>query len=416
MFEKSKNRDLLVLKDFFSVFLAIYPILCLYKGFFRFTLGDVLLMAFLAISFLYPEKNDNRVFPATSLVLYSGVIFLLNLFVLSSMEMGLISSYFFRFVKLVFYLLCAYKCGKKFFNPEKFEKTVIITGVVVSIFIAIQYVLFYVFEQVVIGKLPLLEIYVQDYAKRDFEFFYSFFFRPSSFFFEPAQLSQYTLVPFCFTLFSKHWKGKSKWIVAALLMMGVVLSTSGQGMVYMAIIIVIFVFSNIKSKKNILIAIVALGALAVASYFIVPPVRSAVDRLLFNDLALEARIGGYKYIFELEGIHFLIGYGYGKIPDGAYMPGAAYVWYGCGIIGLVLAIVLFVWLFVKAKSMCSRIFCVCFFIMFWATSLFYSYMLFWYMCLILWATDNEKLNWGGEKIAETYKLFFAKLKEKKRRA
>ena len=120
------------------------------------------------------------------------------------------------------------------------------------------------------------------------------------------------------------------------------------------------------------------------AYKNIDAVQFAVRRLLFEGDALEARVGTYKYISRMEGLHYLFGYGYGVVPpNNEYFAGAPYVWYGCGLVGFLLACSMFFSMFKNALSLKARTICVVFFVTFFVTSLFYNYMLFWYVTIII---------------------------------
>ena len=56
------------IKTVFCIFLALYPVLCLYTGFYRFTIGDVGLMLFTVLGFLPLPRQDRRVAPVVVLL------------------------------------------------------------------------------------------------------------------------------------------------------------------------------------------------------------------------------------------------------------------------------------------------------------------------------------------------------------
>lgn len=384
---KSRRKRRTALQTMFSVFFALYPILCIYKAFFRFTIGDIFLMFFLALGMINPPRQDSRIIPAVIFLSYTSLFFAANLFG-HVMDNSLAATYFFRLAKLIFYFLSAYVCGKKYFDIYVFKKTVMAVGLCTAAFIVFQYVAYYSMGRIVLGRIPFLQVYEEDYIIDNYQDLLDRTFRPSSLMLEPATLCQYMVVPLVYTLYSNSMRGKRKFLLSAIFIVTMVLSTSGQGVLYIAVILVLYTFTGVKRKRYAVgILIVAVTA-AVFMYFAVEPFRFAADRLLYGTDALNARIGSYKYL-DMDTVGFIFGKGYGSLPYDEYFAGAAYVWYGCGVVGVALVTLLFGWLFVKAPGRKARMLCVLFFVMFWATSLFYSNMLFWYITLILFSRESR---------------------------
>lgn len=385
---RSEKKGTSVMKTIFCVFLAVYPILCLYKGFYRFTIGDLGLMAFTVLGVLPPPKQDKRIVSVAIFLVYSVFIFLLNVFVFDSMPSWGTGTYFFRLVKLIFYLVAAFTCGKKYFDLETFEKAVITVGVAAAVFMLFQYFAFYVMGRVYLGFIPGLTIFIEEYASADYEKLYSNTFRPCSIFLEPAMYAQYMVVPTGIALFSRKLKWSTRIFFVGFFSLSILLSTSAQGIIYLAIIFAMYAFVGTKRKTNAFVFVVVIIVAALLAYAFIDAFRFAVDRLLYSEGALSARTGTYKYILDMPGPFWFMGYGYGVVPNGEYMAGAAYVWYGCGVLGFLLVINMFLSFFKNANSRVSRVLCMIFFAAFFATSLFYNYMLFWYVALII-STDNR---------------------------
>ncbi len=384
-------------KNCFSAFMALYPILCIYKAFYRFTIGDIILMLFFLISLKYPLKSDRRVSSVVLFSIYAIIMLCLNLlFSQLTATTYVASTLFFRIAKFIFYMLCVFMCGKQFFDTKVFQKAIFIISIISCFFIAYQYIMYYGAGKIVLGRIPGLTLYLDEYSKIDYNLIYSYSFRPSSFFLEPALFCHYTIVSLILVLFiDKMPTGFNRVFIAILVTAGILMSTAGQGVLYLVIVYTIYGFKGIKSKAVALCFIICAIAIALVCYNKIEVVQYAVDRLLFNENAFEARLGSYKYVFKLNGLHSIFGYGYGTTPNGEYLPGAAYVWYGCGIIGLFLSFRVFGSFYHQTKSITAKIICIMFFVMFFGTGLFYNYMLYWYFTLIL-CTANLKGDFDDE--------------------
>lgn len=384
-----KNNRTKTIQKIFSVFLAVYPLLCIYKAFFRFTIGDVLLMAFLALGLMRPQKIDFRVLSIGSFVAYTVFVFVLNLIFFKTMQLAAVLPYTLRLVKLIFYLLSAIIGGRAFFNTKYFEKALFTTSVVVCVFLFFQYIMYYGAGTVVLGRIPGLTVYLQEYLELDYETIYSYSFRPSSLFLEPANFCQFMVVPLGLALFSKNTTGKKRIFYIIIFTLGMLLSTSAQGMLYLAVVYIAYFLRGTTKKSMAAVFITIAIIAALIMYSEVDVVKTAVDRL-FNENAVDARFGSYSYLKTMEGIHIVLGYGYGVVPEEEFLAGAAYIIYGCGMFGFAFACLMFYELYKRATGNKAKTVCFIFFVALFGTSIFYNYMLFWYISIILCVKDGEK--------------------------
>ena len=389
------DNKITVLEKLFSVFLAVYPLLCIYKAFYKFTIGDVLLMFFLVLGVMKPFKIDFRVLSIGAFVGFTAFAFILNMVIFQSMESLAIPSYALRLIKLVFYLLCAVINGKAFFKTKYFERAIFITSVVACVFLFFQYAMFYGTGNIVLGRIPGLTIYLQEYMELDYETIYSYNFRPSSLFLEPANFCQFMVVPLALSLFSKNISRKERIFYIVVFTLGMLLSTSAQGMLYLAIVYVAYFIRGTKRKSFIVVFMAIAVIIVFVMYSEVSVIKTAVDRL-FNENAVGARFGSYSYLETMEGIHLVLGYGYGVVPEDEFLAGAAYIIYGCGMFGFAAVLLMFYELYKRACGNKGRLVCFIFFVALFGTSIFYNYMLFWYISIILCIKDSEKENLPSE--------------------
>ena len=401
----NKSNQIKTIQKIFSVFLALYPLLCIYKAFYRFTIGDVLLMAFLAIGIMRSQKIDFRVLSIGSFVSYTVFVFVLNLIFFKTMQLAAVLPYTLRLVKLIFYLLSAIISGRAFFNTKYFEKALFTTSVVVCVFLFIQYIMYYGTGTVVLGRIPGLTVYLQEYLELDYETIYSYSFRPSSLFLEPANFCQFMVVPLGLALFSKNTTGKKRMFYIIIFTLGMLLSTSAQGMLYLAVVYIAYFLRGTRKKSMAAMFITIAIIVALIMYSEVDVVKTAVDRL-FNENAVDARFGSYSYLKTMEGIHIILGYGYGVVPEEEFLAGAAYIIYGCGMFGFAFACLMFYELYKRATGNKAKTVCFIFFVALFGTSIFYNYMLFWYITIILCVQDDEKTSLFNAKISrKSYKNY-----------
>ncbi len=390
MAEKNKTKNIrTVLQKLFSVFLAVYPLLCIYKAFYKFTIGDVILMFFLVLGIMRPFKLDFRVLSIGAFVGFTVFAFILNMVFFQSMSSLAIPAYALRLIKLIFYLLCAVINGKAFFKTKYFEKAIFITAIGVCAFLFFQYGMFYGTGTVILGRIPGLTVYLQEYLELDYEAIYSYSFRPCSLFLEPANFCQFMVVPLALSLFSKNISRKERIFYVVIFTVGMLLSTSAQGMLYLAVVYVAYFIRGTKRKSLIVVFMAIAIIVAIVMYSEVSVIKTAVDRL-FNENAVGARFGSYSYLKTMEGIHLVLGYGYGVVPEDEFLAGAAYIIYGCGMFGFASVCLMFYELYRRAWGNKGKVICFIFFIALFGTSIFYNYMLFWYISIILCVRDSEK--------------------------
>lgn len=377
--KSSKNRV-------FAIFLALYPILCIYKAFGNFTIGDVVLIGFIVVETIKGRTFKN-IFPM--FIIYGIYILTSQMLDFSFAEdyniTSQINAAIIRAIKILFYIF-AIVClaGSRICNFFTLRRWLIIVGLATSIFMFYQYIMFFGFGKVVLGQIPGLEIYLKEYTtdNLDYEAFYNYTFRPCSLFLEPAMLAQFMIVPIAMLLFSTDEISRKK-LYLIIFTLATILSTSGQGVLYLSMVYAIFSFVFTKNKLLSIMIALSIALIGAIGYEFIEPLSSAVDRLVTGEEAQESRFGTYEYCFDLEAWRMLFGNGYGCTHDGLYMAGAAYVWYGAGIIGLFCAILLFVQVYIKCKPILSRALTLLFFAMLWGTALFYNYMFFWFFTIII---------------------------------
>lgn len=399
---EDSRTEIGVYEKAFSIFMALYPLLCIYKGISNFTIGDLILIGFFFVA-LFKQKTitlDTRTGIILTFILYAFLVLIINIFVSNVGEVYGTTSLLIRLIKFAFYMSCVLICGKNFLNRQVFKKTIFYCSLAACAFLLLQYVVFFGSGKILLGQIPGLSLHLDEYASLDYESLFANNFRPSSFFLEPALFVHYVIVALVFALFDKGSSSKSSRILLIVVFsMGIVMSTAAQGIVYLIIAFFGYALKGIKNKARAIAFIFLFICVALICFNNIEVLQNAMDRLLNNEEAAEARLGAYRYCFEMSGIKALFGNGYGTTANGEYMAGAAYVWYGCGLIGLAVILALFTASYKKSNNDISKILCVIFLVMFFGTALFYNYMVCWYFTLIM-----AKLPFGGGVILLTVLL------------
>lgn len=178
---------------------------------------------------------------------------------------------------------------------------------------------------------------------------YEYVYRPPSFFLEPSHVC-YFLIPFlCFVLFSKRVFSRRSFVEALFVTGGILLTTSGQGLVIVAFCWLIWALLqlkqlNLKSLFLILIPLLILISTIDISY--------TINRVFTSDElnAVDARSSGYSLVSEMSLPQLIIGNGFGNYPEEVYFASFADVLYCTGIIGLICVLTLFFSLFVRGNT------------------------------------------------------------------
>lgn len=383
---KNNRTEIGIYEKAFSIFMALYPLLCIYKGISNLTIGDLILIAFFFVA-LFKQKTiilDTRTGIILTFVLYAYLVLIINLLFTDVGEIYGTTSLLIRLLKFAFYMACVLICGKNFLNYYVFKKTIFYCSLAACVFLFLQYAVFFDTGKILLGQIPGLSLHLDEYASLDYESLFANNFRPSSFFLEPALFVHYVIVALVFALFDAGTSSKSiRVLLIVVFSMGIVMSTAAQGIVYLIIAFWGYALKGIKNKARSIAFIFLFICVALICFNNIEVLQNAMDRLLNNEDAAEARLGAYRYCFEMSGLKALFGNGYGTTANGEYMAGAAYVWYGCGLIGLAVILALFTASYKKSNNDISKILCVIFLVMFFGTALFYNYMVCWYFTLIM---------------------------------
>jgi len=397
----------------FTFIVIAYPILGVYKSPLEyFDLGTFITLLLIPIII---KKSDFKIAinkPLLILLYYiffsTLILILLNsLNTLSILRTG-------KFIVLIFVvLLCGY--NRLFDKLYALEVLKIVTNIAI-VYLIIQVILNKGFGIILPNGIPAL-------ADNDAYLYTSHIaaVRPSSFFLEPAHFAQYVLVYLTYCLFGVEQNNtlSNRWRNAIFILVGIIFSTSGQGLILACLLICIWLFTQMFMSKISLLKIVALLFVVLVSIFIIPlllnleSVNYTLSRIFTDNLsgggnALESRLRGYEYIKYLKGINLLIGMGFGNIPEGIYMSGFAYIIYCTGIFGFLIFICTLLSIFKKAKGF-QRPLLIAYFALLIGAQMFTASNICFYFA-ILYININDIINERNVKI-ERYGLKKISLKE-----
>lgn len=339
----------------FSAFIALLPILSIYAtpvpGI---NLAEALLVGCWGILILSHRGLRIQVKIQDKCFLLLQVWIVIS-FLLSSLAYGFDMSALIRLIRFSLYYFSSLFLGQAYFNHVAFVRTINYISVISLAYLIIQYVAYYVMGgRILLGMIPGLPVYLDEYVSQDYAARYSVFFRPTSLFLEPAHFSQFMFIPLVFSL----W-GKANLMFAAAITLGILLSTSGQGIVITVSLWAIFVLGKAKKKKfskaQLLTAMAffVIGACLISVIVQSSVFSQSVARLLQTGEqgAAYARLSGYfAAVDEMTLFSFFFGKGFGKVPQGSWMPGLAYLWYGSGTIGVAFLVIYIISIWKKGNS------------------------------------------------------------------
>lgn len=345
----------------YTALIALLPIISIYaSGIPGVNLGELFLIVFLYYTILFNRKSVLNQNKEPMIVIFGGYIILstlLSLFIDSSQTNNVII----RMLRFVFYLFVIFYLSRKFFDFEYASKLIMNASALGTIYIIIQNIFYRSWEIVLKGFVPFLSVYNSQYETTNYsEIYQAQFYRPTSFFLEPAHYSQYALIGLVAYLFSAQPNRKNL-LLSAFLTFGIVLSTSGQGIMIAGIIWVLFVLqlilshNAVSSNRNKLIGVALLFFAAIISPFALNSqiLKNTIARVFSSGAssAVSARTEGYVAFFMNDNvITKVFGVGFGNTPYNIWFSGLAYILYCSGIIGFLILCGIFLTNLLKSKS------------------------------------------------------------------
>ena len=351
---------------FFTVSLAIYPILSMY-GFSLISIGDIILILSLVSS--YRPNNDLVVVnrrPIRFQWLFLTYCVISVIIALLTKKNVLFGSMAKRVIKQGFYI-SVISCCPKMLNRKLFIR--IYRGVVYVAFagLVIQYAAYYGLGRVIVPRIPFLPysgVTTEERILRSL----SLQFRPGSFFSEPAACS-YVLLPYLsFALLKQQDGGKKRYYDIAILTASVLMTQSSAGLICCLIIYVayfarIIMTSSLSVEKKITRIIVFLLLVATGYYvYINSTLRFSLERIRMNEDGTLANAwgkttSGSDLFSSLPKFSKIFGLGFGNLNMtflSNYTNGVYYIMICTGYVGLV---IMLLWLFSVAINtrLCGKI-------------------------------------------------------------
>ncbi|MHC1717133.1 MAG: hypothetical protein AB9883_00540 [Acidaminococcaceae bacterium] len=328
-----------------SWFLALAPVLTIY-GFYGIDLATFLGLFLWPVCLFYIYLKNGKVcfMPLVSLLLaYVVIITILNLIFVKNLYVGE-ELILFRLIKYTLWLgIVPVILKSDLFDIDYTLECYKKVCVCAALYLIFQQVAFNLFS-VILPRLFLpytanpnasAAILQQDFSAANVEFF-----RPSAFFLEPSQFSDYILLALVLIFIAPRTATKDKWLYY-LLPCAVIASTSGLGYMLLFALFLIGNFSRImRNPKFAVVFILTLFGLATLYInvgYVNTLVSNTISRLTnFDDPINNAflrRFLSYDFLYGLDARAFLLGNGYGNILAGEYFNGLPYMIWTTGLLG-----------------------------------------------------------------------------------
>lgn len=392
-----------------TLLIVILPIISIYaSGIPGFSFGDVCLAV---VTFLliitnvkkgYIDIKKNNPIRSLWILIFSIIIItMIDIIIVNDLN---ITDVLIRVIRRVFYYSIAILFSSRYFQYDKGAKLIVKVGIFASLYLFLQYLLYYSIGYILNGFIPIFPIYHENYSSIDYSTIYAMMYRPTSILLEPAHAARYICVPLIISLFDERIDIKKRNLISIMLSVAIVMTTSGSGIMCVVITWAIYILKllfktvkNGKLKKSYFIFLLILPIIMLliikSSIF-----QSAFYRIVNSDLsnintAGGARFRGFVSYFSLPTLNKILGMGYGNITNSdlsAWFSGASYLLYGCGIIGFIVCIIMFLKINKKLNNITGKVLLLIWFILFFVDDSFMSHVSVLYFCII--GSSNYKSN------------------------
>ena len=379
---------------------CLSPVLCIYRVLGVFMLGEVVLIMLLFANLL-ATFNVNRPisYKQSTIFLFAIGIFLIS--GLGYFANGVETAVLPRLIRLLFCLFVAALLGGYFFDYKSAQKYIIFIAVVATVLIVFQKIYHDVTGEF-IYFLSRGNIYSSIYNSSYFENVETLStYRPMSIFLEPSHYCQYILFALAIVLFKFKLSIKDI-LIAALLSIGIFVSTSSTGVILCLALWAIYLFTIVKDsitngsfnlKVFFIIALVVVAAIAILSQF--------GDRFLFaiqriynpnsssSTVAWDSRLGTFSIFSESDRLtDLLFGRGYGVINESEWYASIPYYYSGTGMLGMFALVIFFVSMYLFSNKFQRKLLIV-FFVLCFTTEVLTNYWLIFILPLIMTATEDK---------------------------
>ena len=310
-------------------------------------LGTFLILLFMILFFL----NNNRIvfrMPRSLVLLLVYTVF--TTFIgITGIHYSEPASIFLRLFRYVLVLVVMVGFGfSNYFDEDIFVKYLHRASLIVAGYAMLQAVLYLIIGYTLPGTFGFTKMdYTPDDTLGSVSSVMDFFYRPTSLFYEPSHASYFMCPYLCYLLFiNKDIKDKKVRNSAIFLSLGILVTTSGQGL---AALVTCWGIWTLKELKHFNLKAIFFLIIAIAIIWANFDIYRIVERVITTDdySSIDSRRGGYDIIKETPLYKLILGFGYGNYDPTIYYSSFAEIITCTGFIGLFLTLNMYLRVFVK---------------------------------------------------------------------
>jgi hypothetical protein len=399
-------------RKLFTLCVSILPILAVYKS----PIGSVDLATFciliLSPVVLYRYIVNKKSIPGLFLVLLiyigiSTVFCLLDGTIYSSIQLIVLRTG--KFIFLVSIGLLGIK--NRMFDYQYAIKILDNVAMWTSLIVVLQFISYIVLGtsfSAIIYPLAIVDIS----SNADMYMNMRSMFRPSSLFLEPSHFFQYVVLYFTILLFKKtNDRNPNDMRKALFITMATIMSTSGMGILILAVEWTLWYIMCFVEKKSIggvlkLFIIFFVAMVAVPLIFNTNTVSQTIMRVFTTQKganAIYARSVGYNELLNLDWGSVVFGNGYGNILPYTYFNSISYTIWTSGIIGALLILLIFITVFIKGDRF-AKLFIFLYFILIAVSETFIATTIVYYFSFLLcYEKEKRVINTMKDVYTRSYK-------------
>lgn len=379
----------------FSVYVVLLPILQYYKS----PLSSFNLATFLTI-ILFPillfSQHGNIKWYANLLPINVYTLFITFNVVLTTIlyKYPISMEYDGAYLRMLLLFVSILYLGQFYFNVEYATRALEILLIVSAAFMVIQFVSSFVLGYYITGKINAL-VTLEDYTSIS---------RVTGFYMEPAQYSQSATLYLSLRLFSADEKSNVRKILIVIL--GVVMSGSGQGYFFLVMIGAFYLLEYNKhlNSRKLLYGMMFFCVFVILAIIVtkIPYVKTAISRIIPSETgvlggaALAGRTYTNKYYMLLSPIQKRWGVGFGLVQTAIPSSKFAYVntlyvhLIECGYVSIAIWIMMLLYCFIKSARE-IRVFLILYTIMLYFSGMGRPMMICYFFSFILAQMRNSKM-------------------------
>lgn len=350
------------MKKAYALLTVFLPVLAVYASPIPgFDLGTFIVLLFGLVCISFANKTTHIKIPIAFLLVlvYTALTMAMAIIDTESHNYSSTTSIIMRTVRFLFMLVIMICIGApSYFDYELIEKYLRRLTLFVAIYAMIQLAFFSVTGAKLINVIGPTKIGISfESTLSEYEDTY----RPPSIFIEPSSVTYYIIPYLCIALFASFSgdmfgvRNKKKDLIDAIIItLGIICTTSGQGIVVLVLVWSLWLIISIFKRGNrrnllvtplILVAVIYLYSSGVLDFTLA---RMGIASDSHN--AIDARMGGYLAFDQLSSFTQLIGTGYGNYREDIYYTSFADIMFCTGYIGLFLVVIMYLQFFMKGHT------------------------------------------------------------------